>query len=166
MHTMHLLPSVAIRPNLELKTQPKQLLGSLPLVIALSTLTPWCTELVCLALATRCTNLVCLALATYLKVNIQSFLLYFFQMVSSCLPIPKNSKSSVLDCVDFTPFDDVSSLPFPLNSHPLFQLIYMTALVFALVEGTRLRQKIIAFLNSSESNIGPINFLIWLDQEN
>ncbi len=35
MHTMHLLPSVAKQPNLELKTQPKQLLGSLPLVIAL-----------------------------------------------------------------------------------------------------------------------------------
>ncbi len=35
MHTMHLLPMVAIQPNLELKTQPKQLLGSLPLVIAL-----------------------------------------------------------------------------------------------------------------------------------
>ncbi len=35
MHSMHLPPSVAIQPNLELKTQPKQLLGSLPLVIAL-----------------------------------------------------------------------------------------------------------------------------------
>jgi hypothetical protein len=35
MHTMHLLPSVAIQPNLELKTWPKQLLGSIPLVIAL-----------------------------------------------------------------------------------------------------------------------------------
>jgi hypothetical protein len=32
---MHSLNSVAIRPNLELKTQPKQLLGSLPLDIAL-----------------------------------------------------------------------------------------------------------------------------------
>jgi len=32
---MHLLPSVAIQPNLELKTWPKQLLGSLPLVITL-----------------------------------------------------------------------------------------------------------------------------------
>jgi len=39
MHTMHLLPSVAIQPNLELKTQPKQLLGSLPLVITLPALT-------------------------------------------------------------------------------------------------------------------------------
>ncbi len=35
MHTMHLLPSVALQPNLELKTRPKQLLGSLPLVIGL-----------------------------------------------------------------------------------------------------------------------------------
>ncbi len=33
---LHLLSSVTIQPNLELKTQPKQLLGSLPLVIALS----------------------------------------------------------------------------------------------------------------------------------
>ncbi len=35
MQTMHLLPIVAIQPNLELKTRPKQLLGSLPLVIVL-----------------------------------------------------------------------------------------------------------------------------------
>jgi hypothetical protein len=36
-HAMHLLHSTAIRPKLELKTQPKQLLGSLPLNIALPT---------------------------------------------------------------------------------------------------------------------------------
>ncbi len=34
-HAMHLLHSIAIRPNLVLKTWPKQLLGSLPLDIAL-----------------------------------------------------------------------------------------------------------------------------------
>ncbi len=34
-HTMHLQPGVAKQPNLELKTRPKQLLGSLLLVIAL-----------------------------------------------------------------------------------------------------------------------------------
>ncbi len=34
-HAMHLLRSIAIWPNLELKTQPKQLLGCLPLDIAL-----------------------------------------------------------------------------------------------------------------------------------
>jgi hypothetical protein len=35
MDTMHLLPSMSLLPNLELKTRPKQLLGSLLLVIAL-----------------------------------------------------------------------------------------------------------------------------------
>ncbi len=34
-HAMHFLHSKAIQPNLELKTRPKQLLGSLPLDIAL-----------------------------------------------------------------------------------------------------------------------------------
>ncbi len=34
-HAMHLPHSIEIRPNLELKTRPKQLLGSLPLYIAL-----------------------------------------------------------------------------------------------------------------------------------
>ncbi len=32
---MHLMPGVAIQPNLELKARPKQILGSLPLVITL-----------------------------------------------------------------------------------------------------------------------------------
>ncbi len=35
MHTVHLLPGVAIQPNLELKTRPKPVLGSLPLAFAL-----------------------------------------------------------------------------------------------------------------------------------
>jgi len=35
MHIMHLLPGVAIQPNLELKTRPKPVLGSLPLAFAL-----------------------------------------------------------------------------------------------------------------------------------
>jgi hypothetical protein len=37
---MHLLRSIAISPYLELETQPKQLLGSLPLDIALPE-QPW-----------------------------------------------------------------------------------------------------------------------------
>jgi hypothetical protein len=38
MHTMHLLPDVIIQANLELKTRPKPVLGSLPLAFALPTL--------------------------------------------------------------------------------------------------------------------------------
>jgi len=34
-HTMHLQPGVAKQPNLELKTRPKLVLGSLPLAFAL-----------------------------------------------------------------------------------------------------------------------------------
>jgi hypothetical protein len=34
-HAIHSPHSIAVRPNLELKTRPKQLLGSLPLDIAL-----------------------------------------------------------------------------------------------------------------------------------
>jgi hypothetical protein len=39
MQTMHLLPGVAIQPNLELKTRPKLVLGSLTLAFALPALT-------------------------------------------------------------------------------------------------------------------------------
>jgi hypothetical protein len=35
MHTMHLQTGVAIQPNLELKTLPELVLGSLPLAFAL-----------------------------------------------------------------------------------------------------------------------------------
>jgi hypothetical protein len=40
-HTMHLWPGVAKQPNLELKTRPKQLLGSIPLVIVLPAEAYW-----------------------------------------------------------------------------------------------------------------------------
>ncbi len=39
---MHLLPGVEIHPNLELKTRPKPVLGSLPLAFALPGL--WCED--------------------------------------------------------------------------------------------------------------------------
>ncbi len=39
MCTMHLLLGVAIQPNLELKTQPKPVLGSLPLAFTLPAVT-------------------------------------------------------------------------------------------------------------------------------
>jgi len=48
MHTMHLLPSVAIQPNLELKTRLKLLLGSLLLVIAFPAYPQWMVTLLVL----------------------------------------------------------------------------------------------------------------------
>jgi len=87
-------------------------------------------------------------------------------MATIRLPVPTDNENSTFDYVNFYPFDDIIGLPFPLNLHPMLSLIYLIYLVFILVEGTRLRLKIIAFLNAPESNIGPINFLIWLDQVN
>ncbi len=46
---MHLLPGVAIKPNLELKIRPKQLLGSLLLVIALPGLVHLLFRVACFA---------------------------------------------------------------------------------------------------------------------
>ncbi len=48
MQTMHLLPGVAIQPNLELKTQPKLVLGSLPLAFALPVRVHECGHALCL----------------------------------------------------------------------------------------------------------------------
>jgi hypothetical protein len=99
----------------------------------------------------------------FLKFNLN---LYILQMAAICLPVPSGSNNSTFDFVNFYLYDDVTGLPFPLNLHPILSLIYLIYLVFIMVEGTRLRLKIIAFINSPESNIGPINFLIWLDQAN
>jgi hypothetical protein len=44
---MNLPHSIAIQPNLELKTQPKQLLGSLSLDIAVPILLHWMTVTTC-----------------------------------------------------------------------------------------------------------------------
>jgi hypothetical protein len=44
IHAMHLLSNMAIRPNLELKTRPKLLLGSLPFDTALPGQFDWHTN--------------------------------------------------------------------------------------------------------------------------
>jgi hypothetical protein len=56
------------------------------------------------------------------------------------------------------------SLPFPLNLHPFWKSVLTTSLLATLIEGTRLRKLIIRFLNSPETNVRAINYLIWVDQ--
>jgi hypothetical protein len=50
---------------------------------------------------------------------------------------------------------------FPALKVGLF-LLYLATLV----QGSRLRLVIISYINSPESNLGPINRLIWIDQIN
>jgi len=55
-------------------------------------------------------------------------------------------------------------LPFPLNLDPIWKCAFAISLLATLIEGTKLRRLIILFINSPESNVGPINYLIWVDQ--
>ena len=64
----------------------------------------------------------------------------------------------------FRPYDDSIGLQWPLNSSYIFRIALALTLVFALVFGTHLRIKIMAFLLSPESSTESINILSLLDQ--
>ena len=73
-HTMHLQPGVAKQPNLELKTRPKQLLGSLPLDIALparSEVTRLCKD--CIRLGCMCLSVSQMAQLTSVNYSCKKF---------------------------------------------------------------------------------------------
>jgi hypothetical protein len=66
-HTLHLRPGVAKQPNLELKTRPKQLLGSLPLVIALPVSSSICVALPKVARASTIQPVACIEIIIYTR---------------------------------------------------------------------------------------------------
>ncbi len=72
------------------------------------------------------------------------------------------SKENVLT---FLPFDNVT-LPFPMNLSVEWRSIIAFTLMLNLIEGTRLRIIIFQFMKSPDSYLGPINYLIWVDQIN
>lgn len=57
-------------------------------------------------------------------------------------------------------------LPFPMNLSMEWRIIIAITLLINLIEGAKLRIIIFQFINSPDSNLGPINFLIWVDQIN
>ena len=66
----------------------------------------------------------------------------------------------------FQPFPDEIGLPFPLNLSLIWRSVLIVSLLLALIQGTRLRMIIISYLNAPETNLGPINYLVWIDQVN
>ena len=66
----------------------------------------------------------------------------------------------------FHTFTDAEGLPFPLYLPFEWKLCLAVSLVICLLVGFRLRWVILSYLNSPESNMGPINYLIWVDQMN
>ena len=70
---------------------------------------------------------------------------------------------------DFISFDLPNSpkgLPFPMHLQIHWKLLIATSLLITLVQGARLRKVIFSFINSPEAGLGPINYLIWVDQVN
>ena len=56
--------------------------------------------------------------------------------------------------------------PFPLAlSYPLRALMALS-LILNLIYGTKFRMTIISYIKSPETKVGPINYLIWVDQLN
>ena len=66
----------------------------------------------------------------------------------------------------FTQFPDEDGLPFPLYLPLHWKLFISSLLLISLVVGLQLRLIIFSFLRSPESNLGPINYLIWVDEAN
>ena len=67
--------------------------------------------------------------------------------------------------IQFKPFTS-EVLPFPMNLSMEWRIIIAITLLIALIEGAKLRITIFRYINSPDSNLGPINFLIWVDQIN
>jgi hypothetical protein len=66
----------------------------------------------------------------------------------------------------FNPFSEEQSLPFPLYlKYPSILFISLTLLISLLI-GLKFRAIIFFYLKAPETKIGPINFLIWIDQIN
>ena len=70
------------------------------------------------------------------------------------------------DYINFKVLDDQEGLPFPLYLNTHWKLLIVTSLLITTIQGVRLRKIIMSYINSPEAGLGPINYLIWVDQIN
>ena len=70
------------------------------------------------------------------------------------------------DIIHYIPFEMNNSLPFPLYLPAFARVMISACLAIALVLGTNYRMMIFKYLQAPETKIGPINYLIWIDQLN
>jgi hypothetical protein len=64
----------------------------------------------------------------------------------------------------FRPINEL--LPFPLNLKYEWRIPIAMSLLMNMIFGTKLRIIILQFLKSPDTNLGPINYLIWIDEIN
>ena len=77
--------------------------------------------------------------------------------------IPSNDSTII---IIFTPFSGLDSLPFPLYLSPPIKVVFSLVLLIVLAYGSKYRYIIFSYLRAPETKMGPINYLIWLDQVN
>ena len=70
------------------------------------------------------------------------------------------------ETISFSTFEYLEGLPFPLYLRFDSKLLISFSLILCLIFGFKLRLVILSFLRSPETNLGPINHLIWVDQIN
>ena len=68
--------------------------------------------------------------------------------------------------IHFFPLADFDGLPFPLDLPLFWKIILAFSLLFVLIKGAKLRLTIVSYLKSPETKLGPINYLILIDQIN
>ena len=66
----------------------------------------------------------------------------------------------------FTPFTEEDGLPFPLYLPFPMKLAISVSLLFSVLVGLKFRLIIFSYLRSPENALGPINYLIWVDEVN
>jgi hypothetical protein len=74
------------------------------------------------------------------------------------------NNSSTVEKFNFIPVSE--DPPFPFNLDYSWRLCISAAMSFILVSGIFLRKIIISYLLAPDTNTGPINLLIWVDQVN
>ena len=81
-------------------------------------------------------------------------------MLSILVDIAHNSS------IYFHPLSFQESLPFPLNLSLPFKILISVILILILSFGSKLRVIIFSYLKAPDTKMGPINYLIWIDQAN
>jgi len=80
--------------------------------------------------------------------------------------ISSNKNLSFTSVVQFRPFNDQDGLPFPLYLNYYWRTALALSSLFTLIQGTKLRKIIISYILAPETKLGPINYLIMMDQLN
>ena len=70
------------------------------------------------------------------------------------------------ETIQFQPFSYKDGLPFPLNLPLAIKYVICLLQVLTLCYGIILRATIFSFLRAPSTKMGPINYLIWVDQIN